>query len=71
MEIKEGSYLTRDGTHASVWAWGKNMLGEECWTGTVKGGGFNCWDTEGRDISGTTEWDLVALMEASGKGEEG
>jgi len=63
MEVKVGNYVTRDGSHASVWEWGKDAEGTECWLGTVRGGGLNAWNKEGHDMSGTTEWDLVSKKE--------
>jgi hypothetical protein len=67
MEIQAGDYLTRDGTRASVYQWGKNGIGVECWVGTVQGGGYNCWSLTGEDLAGTREWDLVAPFPKSEK----
>lgn len=59
MEIKPGSYTTRDGKKAYIYNIGKNMLEQECWVGTIEGIGFNTWDKDGKDLSGYSDLDLV------------
>ena len=63
MEIKAGNYFTRDGKRASVWELDK--VNQEHWNGTVEGRGLNSWDKEGRDLHGTSEWDLVSIVETA------
>jgi len=52
MKIEPGAYITETGTIAWVWDWGKNLLGEECWRGTIKNVGFITWDQDGRALVG-------------------
>lgn len=67
MTVKEQTgYRTRDGSIAYVWHWGRRGeddifagCGKACFVGTVQDGGFNYWDSAGKDISGERGWDLV------------
>jgi len=50
--IPTGQYLTARGKTVYIYDWGKNMLGEWCYRGTVKGEGFGVWDKNGRSLAG-------------------
>lgn len=57
--MQRGTYITKGGYTAHVWDYGKNMLDESCWRGTIKGQGFCTWDDDGKDLAGYESCDLV------------
>lgn len=61
--VSQGNYMTKNGSRASVWEWGKNALGVECWLGTVEGVGFCSWGKNGLDLSGDNRFDLVEKIQ--------
>lgn len=63
LTVHTGHYQTVGGYSAYVWEYGKNLLKEDCWLGTVKGVGTVAWDNQGhtlgRDEEDVSELDLV------------
>lgn len=60
-DIRPGSYITRDGHHASVW--NAVILHNErvAWKGTIREVGLQMWERDGSDAFGNTQLDLVAI----------